>query len=117
MQPLALLQGAFLASSGATLDCTADTFTRAIASSKASTIVNVKRFAENAAFNLPSPFGPGGKGAPGMPKGAGMPKGPKMMAPIRLQALCQVEVRVVSSENSTFSYGIFLPEKWNQRFL
>jgi hypothetical protein len=114
MQPLILLSsvaGVFL-SNDASPDCTIETFSRAIANSRGSIVVNAKQFADNASFN---PFPPGGP--PGMPNRPGMPKGPKMGGSIRLPALCQVEIRVTSSPNSTYSYGLFLPQKWNRRFL
>ncbi|TVY75617.1 putative feruloyl esterase B-1, partial [Lachnellula suecica] len=34
-----------------------------------------------------------------------------------LPALCAVSVNVVSSPNSSFNFGLFLPETWNNRYL
>ncbi|KAL2014821.1 hypothetical protein VTN00DRAFT_2346 [Thermoascus crustaceus] len=38
-------------------------------------------------------------------------------SPSNLPALCAVEVKVPSSATSSYSFGLFLPEKWNGRFL
>ena len=38
-------------------------------------------------------------------------------SPTNLDALCAVEVKVVSSNSSAYSFGLFLPEDWNNRFL
>lgn len=38
-------------------------------------------------------------------------------SPIGLPALCVVSVQVKSIGNSTFGFGLFLPESWNERFL
>ncbi|KAN0116868.1 putative ferulic acid Esterase/Feruloyl esterase [Hyaloscypha variabilis] len=34
-----------------------------------------------------------------------------------LPALCAIRVNVVSSPNSSFNFGLFLPEEWNSRFM
>jgi feruloyl esterase len=36
---------------------------------------------------------------------------------VNLPALCAVSVQVQSLGNSTYGFGLFLPEDWNQRFL
>ncbi|KAF2851908.1 feruloyl esteras-like protein B precursor [Plenodomus tracheiphilus IPT5] len=38
-------------------------------------------------------------------------------SPVELPALCAVSVQVQSVENSTYGFGLFLPESWNGRFL
>ncbi|CAK3891157.1 ferulic acid Esterase Feruloyl esterase [Lecanosticta acicola] len=38
-------------------------------------------------------------------------------SPTQLQALCAIEVNVTSSPISAYTFGLFLPENWNQRFL
>jgi hypothetical protein len=38
-------------------------------------------------------------------------------SPVGLPALCAVSVQVKSIGNTTFGFGLFLPEKWNERFL
>ena len=38
-------------------------------------------------------------------------------SPSQLQALCAVQIKVVSSNISAFSFGLFLPQEWNERFL
>jgi feruloyl esterase len=35
----------------------------------------------------------------------------------QLQPLCVVQVNVTSSPTSAFSFGLFLPDEWNERFL
>lgn len=37
--------------------------------------------------------------------------------PTDLPALCAVTVRVRSSSTSSYRFGLFLPDKWNSRFL
>lgn len=37
--------------------------------------------------------------------------------PVGLPALCAVSVQVQSVGNTTFGFGLFLPENWNGRFL
>lgn len=39
------------------------------------------------------------------------------ISPQGLKALCAVQVNVTSSPTSAFSFGLFLPEDWNNRFL
>lgn len=38
-------------------------------------------------------------------------------SPSGLPALCAVEIHVPAPGNTTFGFGLFLPEKWNGRFL
>ncbi|EME89222.1 uncharacterized protein MYCFIDRAFT_55662 [Pseudocercospora fijiensis CIRAD86] len=38
-------------------------------------------------------------------------------SPTGLRALCAIEVHATSSSNSSFNFGLFLPNGWNQRFL
>ena len=42
---------------------------------------------------------------------------PNPTNPTNLPALCAVTVRVMSSASSSYRFGLFLPEKWNSRFL
>jgi feruloyl esterase len=37
--------------------------------------------------------------------------------PIGLPALCAVSIQVQSTGNTTFGFGLFLPDDWNGRFL
>ncbi|KAI5369484.1 Putative tannase/feruloyl esterase, alpha/Beta hydrolase [Septoria linicola] len=39
------------------------------------------------------------------------------ISPTQLRALCVVQVNVTSSPSSMYSFGLFLPENWNGRFL
>lgn len=39
------------------------------------------------------------------------------VSPSRLPAACVVQVNVISSPTSAYSFGLFLPESWNERFL
>lgn len=38
-------------------------------------------------------------------------------SPTSLRALCVVQINVTSSPSSAFSFGLFLPDDWNERFL
>lgn len=61
----------------------------------------------NFAYNLPA------NSTFKVPKGdTGYPQ-----SPVGLPALCAVSVQVQSVGNSTFGFGLFLPESWNGRFL
>lgn len=42
---------------------------------------------------------------------------PYPKSPTGLQALCAVEVNVTSEAGTHYSFGLFLPEAWNERFL
>lgn len=37
--------------------------------------------------------------------------------PAQLPALCAVQVEMTTDANTTFNYGLFLPKRWNGRFL
>ena len=39
------------------------------------------------------------------------------VSPTQLRALCAVQINVTSSSSSAFSFGLFLPQDWNERFL
>ena len=39
------------------------------------------------------------------------------VSPTHLRALCAVQINVTSSPSSAFSFGLFLPDEWNDRFL
>lgn len=56
------------------------------------------------------------KGAGGPPKGVDSLRdfGPR---DLRVPSLCAMQAKVKSSESSEYSFGVFLPEKWNGRFL
>lgn len=38
-------------------------------------------------------------------------------SPTNLRELCAVQINVTSSPTSAYSFGLFLPSEWNQRFL
>jgi len=38
-------------------------------------------------------------------------------SPTNLQSLCAIQVNVTSSNSSAYSFGLFLPQNWNERFL
>lgn len=38
-------------------------------------------------------------------------------SPTNLGALCALEIKVQSSNASAYSFGLFLPNNWNKRFL
>ena len=38
-------------------------------------------------------------------------------SPTNLQSLCAIEVNVTSSNSSAYSFGLFLPDAWNERYL
>jgi hypothetical protein len=111
----------------AALNCSSSTFATLL-SSNGATVNFVQALANNASFSPPgglmgqSPKGAGGlpgdfvglapKGAEGPPKGG--PFGPRAL---RVPSLCAIQAKVKSSESSEYSFGIFLPEKWNGRFL
>jgi len=39
------------------------------------------------------------------------------VSPTHLRALCAVQINVTSSNSSAYSFGLFLPQEWNERFL
>ena len=38
-------------------------------------------------------------------------------SPTNLRGLCAIEVNVTSSPSSSYTFGLFLPDEWNERFL
>lgn len=38
-------------------------------------------------------------------------------SPTGLRALCAVQIKVPAPGNTTYEFGLFLPEEWNGRFL
>jgi feruloyl esterase len=110
----------FFCSTHAALNCSSPTFATLLSGNSA-TITFAQSLANNASFSPPGGLGPMGppKGAGGPPKGAGgpshgMPFGPRVL---QVPSLCAMQAKVKSSERSEYSFGIFLPEKWNGRFL
>lgn len=63
------------------------------------TIVSTTTVPENATFHVPS-------------SDIAYPT-----SPTQLRALCAIEVNVTSSPISAYTFGLFLPEEWNERFL
>lgn len=39
------------------------------------------------------------------------------VSPTNLSSLCAIQVNVTSSNSSAYSFGLFLPQDWNERFL
>lgn len=39
------------------------------------------------------------------------------ISPTNLRALCAVHINVTSSSTSDYTFGLFLPDDWNERFL
>ena len=62
-------------------------------------VTSAKYLANNATFEVPS-------------SDIGFPT-----SPTNLPALCALEVKVPSTANSSYSFGLFLPDDWNGRFL
>ncbi|KAJ9252577.1 hypothetical protein DTO207G8_4639 [Paecilomyces variotii] len=62
-------------------------------------VTSAKYLANNATFEVPS-------------SDIGFPT-----SPTNLPALCALEVKVPSTSNSSYSFGLFLPDDWNGRFL
>ncbi|KAI0547942.1 feruloyl esterase B precursor [Xylaria curta] len=90
-----------LASIGlASAQCTPETFTAILADTAEATINFVQSVPRNGSF---------GQGATNLP----FP-----MNATQLPALCAVGINVRSSENSSYNFGLFLPDStWNERFL
>lgn len=63
------------------------------------TVISAQHLANNSTFEVPS-------------SDIGFPT-----SPTNLPALCAVEVRVPSTTNSSYNFGLFLPDDWNGRFL
>jgi hypothetical protein len=100
--------------SHAAANCSTLTFTTLLSENSA-TITFVQTLASNASFSPPGGLmGPMGlpKGSRGPPKE--MPIGPRAL---RVPSLCVLQAKIKSSETSEYSFGVFLPEKWNGRFL
>lgn len=38
-------------------------------------------------------------------------------SPVLLRSVCAVQINVTSSPTSAYSFGLFLPDDWNDRFL
>lgn len=104
----------------AALNCSLTTFA-ALLSENSATIDFVQTLANNASFSPPGGLEPmrPPKGAEGPPKGAGGPPGGIPVDPrvLRVPSLCALQAKVKSSESSEYSFGVFLPEQWNGRFL
>ncbi|KAK6086263.1 tannase and feruloyl esterase [Seiridium cupressi] len=80
------------------LDCTTDFFSAALAINENATVNYVYTVAEGESFGVPSLAFPSNA--------------------TNLPALCAVGVNVKSSEDSSYNFGLFLPDStWNQRFL
>lgn len=86
-----------LLGSARAFECTSWTFTKYLPSN--SSVTFAQPVAANGTFHVPS-------GDIGYPE-----------SPTQLKALCAVQVNVTSSSTSAFSFGLFLPSSWNQRFL
>ncbi|KAI0798386.1 feruloyl esterase B precursor [Xylaria sp. FL0064] len=80
--------------------CTTETFTAMLADKAEATINFVQAVPQNGSF------------------GQGSANLEFPMNATRLPALCAVGINVKSSENSSYNFGLFLPDStWNQRFL
>lgn len=110
----------FCSSTHAALNCSQPTFVTLLSGNSA-TVTFVQTLANNASFSPPGGMGLMGppKGAGGLPKGVGGPPNGMPFGPRALQvpSLCVMQAKVKSSESSEYSFGVFLPEKWNGRFL
>ncbi|KAG8627699.1 hypothetical protein KVT40_003572 [Elsinoe batatas] len=81
----------------AVLDCTNEAFAPLLPSN--ARIVQTARLGENSTFQVPS-------------SNIAHPR-----SPTGLPALCAVQVNVISSNSSAYEFGLFLPDKWNNRFI
>ncbi|KAI1391669.1 tannase and feruloyl esterase [Hypoxylon trugodes] len=94
--PLALLTGSVAVAA----ECTVDVFTEILKSHPNATVNFVEAVSQNGSF---------GQGAIDIPfpsNATGLP------------ALCAVSINVKSSENSSYNFGLFLPDTtWNERFM
>lgn len=80
------------------LDCTLDFFTTAIAGNENATVNYVYAVPEGGDFGVPSLA---------FPTNA-----------TNLPALCAVAINIKSSANTSYNFGLFLPDTtWNERFL
>jgi feruloyl esterase len=80
-----------------TLECSAAALAKYLPSN--ATITFAHRVAEHGTFNVPS-------------SNIAYPT-----SPTNMKELCAVQVHVVSSATSAYSFGLFLPTAWNKRFL
>lgn len=78
-------------------DCTPSAFESVLPSNASVTFT--RTISDNATFSVPS-------GDIAYPT-----------SPTQLRSLCAVQVNVTSSNSSAFSFGLFLPDEWNERFL
>ncbi|KAF4555404.1 Tannase and feruloyl esterase-like protein 2 [Elsinoe fawcettii] len=81
----------------AVLDCTEEAFAPLLPSN--ARIVQTRKLADNSTFEVPA-------------SNIAYPR-----SPVGLPALCAVQVNVVSSNSSAFEFGLFLPDRWNNRFI
>lgn len=80
------------------LDCTTESIANVIASNEYATVNYVYAVAEGGSFGVPSLAFPDNA--------------------TNLPAVCAVGINVKSSDNSSYNFGLFLPETtWNERFL
>ena len=79
------------------LDCSPSTIQAALSSDVTVNFASPLR--ENATFNVP-------------PSDTGYPT-----SPVGLPALCAVSIQVQSTGNTSYGFGLFLPDDWNGRFL
>jgi feruloyl esterase len=87
----------FLFSFTSAFDCTSSAFQAHLPAN--ATVAYTRRLSDNSTFEVPL----GDIAYPVSPQG--------------LKALCAVQVNVTSSSSSAFSFGLFLPTEWNNRFL
>lgn len=92
---IASLFSVFTAASA--LDCSASSFAAILPSN--AQLVSATSIANNATFQVPAS------------------DIAYQISPTNLQALCAVQIKVQSSNSSAYSFGLFLPEKWNERYL
>ncbi|TKX25492.1 hypothetical protein C1H76_2142 [Elsinoe australis] len=81
----------------AALECTSEAFAPFLPAN--ARVVQTTQLGDNSTFQVP-------------PSNIAYPR-----SPVRLQALCAVQVNVVSSNSSAFDFGLFLPNQWNNRFI
>ncbi|KAI1335283.1 feruloyl esterase B precursor [Xylariaceae sp. FL0016] len=94
--PLSLLAG----SAAVAAQCTTDTFTEILSGNPEATVSFVQAVPANGSF---------GQGASDIPFPTNA---------TQLPALCAVGINVKSSDNSSYNFGLFLPDTtWNERFL
>ena len=80
-------------------DCTIDTFQSFLnANGTDATVVSVRTVQDNGTFLVTD--------NPAYPE-----------SPTGLRAVCALEVNVTSEAGTHYSFGLFLPDSWNERFL